>query len=71
MIEEAAQEEPLPDPRSLDLIAFAVTEDERVRLRTNLLSRGVALDGETNFTTYVRDPDGRRIGLSHYVFSAP
>ncbi|MGK0362643.1 MAG: hypothetical protein ACI9U2_004964 [Bradymonadia bacterium] len=28
----------------------------------------VAIESETEHTTYFRDPDGRRVGVSNYTF---
>jgi catechol 2,3-dioxygenase-like lactoylglutathione lyase family enzyme len=66
MLERAGDGEACDLASSMELVAFAVTRDERAALRSKLLAAGVALDGETDYTTYVRDPDGRRIAFSHY-----
>ena len=39
--------------------------------RRRLADAGVAIEAETPHTLYVRDPDGRRVGLSTYAFAAP
>lgn len=65
MLEQAELHEPVPDPRSLELMAFAVTAEERVRLRARLVAKGL-LEAETEHTLYVRDPEGRRLGFSSY-----
>lgn len=66
MIEQAAPEEPDVPAGSRELVAFAVSDEGRAAVRERLAARGVALDGETQFTTYFRDPDGRRVGVSTY-----
>jgi catechol 2,3-dioxygenase-like lactoylglutathione lyase family enzyme len=66
MLERAGANEPRELGASMELVAFEVTREERDALRAKLVATGIALDGETAFTTYVRDPDRRRIGFSHY-----
>jgi catechol 2,3-dioxygenase-like lactoylglutathione lyase family enzyme len=66
MLERARENEPADLGASMELVAFKVTRRERDALRAKLSAAGVALDGETDFTTYVRDPDRRRIGFSHF-----
>lgn len=68
MIEGGEPDEPEIPAGSRELIAFAVREEERLALRARLLARGIALDGETAFTTYFRDPDGRRVAVSTWSF---
>lgn len=63
MIEQAAPDEPAPDPASLRLLAFAVSEEERARIGAR-----VEVEDRTAFTWYFRDPDGRRLGISTYAF---
>jgi glyoxylase I family protein len=70
MLEERALEEPALGRGSLELVAFRVTRAEREQLVERLERAQIALDGETAYTTYVRDPDGRRIGFSHYPNAA-
>jgi hypothetical protein len=68
MIERAESSEP-PVPRgSMELIAFVV--DDLSSWRRNLAAAGVAIEAETPHTLYVRDPDGRRVGLSTYSFTS-
>ncbi len=66
MIEAAGPDEPAVPPGSLELVAFAIDEDEKPAWRARLAARGVVLEAETAFTLYFRDPDGRRVGVSHY-----
>ena len=51
---------------SEELVAFAITPDTRALVVARLATAGVAVEASTDFTLYVRDPDGRRIGLSSY-----
>jgi catechol 2,3-dioxygenase-like lactoylglutathione lyase family enzyme len=65
MIESRADgEEPLARG-ALELIAFRVDDPMRTEVRQKALERN-CYDGETEFTVYLRDPDGRRIGVSTY-----
>lgn len=63
MIEQAAPGEPTPDPASMRLLAFAVSEATRARIGAR-----VEIEDRTAFTWYFRDPDGRRLGISTYRF---
>lgn len=66
MIERADDAEPSIAPGAMDLVAFAIEANDVDRWRRVLAANGIAVEGETAFTLYFRDPDGRRIGLSHY-----
>jgi glyoxylase I family protein len=66
MIERASVSEPDIEQGTRELIAFAVAPSDRARLVALLLASGVAIEDTTPFTLYFRDPDGRRVGLSHY-----
>ncbi|HEU4411907.1 MAG TPA: VOC family protein [Polyangiaceae bacterium] len=71
MIELAAPGEPAPPAGSLDLVAFAMSAGEREAFRARFAAAGAAVEAETAHTLYVRDPDGRRVGVSSYAFGAP
>lgn len=66
MLEHADADEAQDLSASRELVAFQVTIEERRALTATLHTIGVPTDGATPFTTYVRDPDGRRVGFSHY-----
>jgi glyoxylase I family protein len=66
MLELAEPGEPAPAPGAMELVAFEVAPETRALYTDRLTRAGVTLDGSTDFTLYVRDPDGRRIGLSSY-----
>lgn len=53
-----------------DLVCFEVGHAHRAHVVARLLGAGARPDGATAFTTYVRDPDGRRIGVSHFPHRA-
>lgn len=65
MIETRAAAEPAVTAGTMDLIAFRVDEQTRRDIRRRARERGCD-DGETASTVYLRDPDGRRIGVSTY-----
>ncbi len=48
------------------LIALCVTPDQRVTLEARLLALGHPIESRTLFTSYLRDPEGNRVALSHY-----
>ena len=50
----------------MEIVVFAMASAERASFVEKLGARGVAVEGETAFSIYFRDPDGRRIGLSHF-----
>lgn len=60
-----AGEAPYP-AGSKELLAFTVEPDSRTRCVDRLTKAGVPVEASTEFTLYVRDPEGRRIGLSSY-----
>lgn len=62
-----AGEPPIPGA-SMELVAFASDPEGKARTRAEVLRRG-CFDGETDFTLYLRDPDGRRVGISTYDFN--
>ena len=67
MIERAEEGEPTIGPGSMELVAFAADAAEVARWKTSALAaHGIALEAETAFTVYFRDPDGRRVALSSY-----
>lgn len=66
MLEQREPGEPAVDPATKELVAFAIEPDRRAFTVDRLTRAGVAIEAETGFTLYVRDPDGRRIGLSSY-----
>ncbi len=66
MLEIAADDEPGVPDATKELVAFGIEAPDVDRWRRVLGASGVAIEAETAFTLYFRDPDGRRIGLSHY-----
>ena len=66
MLERSTEPEPGIGRGTRELIAFAIAPPERAGFEARLASSGVAIEERTEFTLYFRDPDGRRVGLSHY-----
>ncbi len=69
MIERRQSGEPAIDPSTMELFVFAVTAQEFIRW-TEATRDGVVLEARTENTVYFRDPDGRRVGVSKFDFSA-
>lgn len=65
MLEHREAGEPAVPGGSLDLVAFRVDDERKARIRQRCIELGCT-DGETEHTVYLRDPDGRRIGVSTY-----
>jgi glyoxylase I family protein len=66
MLEARDADEPAHPTESKELVAFAIAPDARPLVSGRLTRAGVTVEASTEFTLYVRDPDGRRIGLSSY-----
>ena len=64
MIERADEAEPTVPAGTMELVAFAVQDKEGWRER--LKAASVAIESETAYTLYFRDPDGRRVAVSSY-----
>jgi len=67
MLERADAHEPPVSPGTLELVAFAVAEADLPGLRARFAAAAIPVEAETAFTLYVRDPDGRRVGVSCYA----
>ena len=50
----------------LFLIAFTVSAKDRGHLEAQLRDKRVIIEHSTEWTLYIRDPEGNRIGLSHF-----
>ena len=53
------------DP-GVHLLALAISRDEREAWEEHLTKAGFPVYQRTGFTLYVRDPEGNRVGLSHW-----
>jgi glyoxylase I family protein len=66
MLELGEEGEPEIHRESKELVAFGIEAPDVPRWRRVLETNGVPVEAETAYTLYFRDPDGRRIGLSHF-----
>ena len=58
---------PFRDPHGgLHLLALRIAANERAAWEQRLQSLGVEIVHRTRWSLYVRDPEGNRIGLSHF-----
>ncbi len=69
MIEKREPDEWALRPDTQEFLGFASTPDECSELRARLAAAGVSIEEESAYTIYFRDPDGRRLGVSHFDFS--
>ncbi|MFT3765867.1 MAG: VOC family protein [Minicystis sp.] len=69
---EGAPERPHGEPPAAGwhCVALGITAGEREAWRARLASAGLAIERESAFTLYVRDPEGNLVGLSHYPEAA-
>jgi catechol 2,3-dioxygenase-like lactoylglutathione lyase family enzyme len=54
----------------LHLVALRIPRSERGAWERRLAAHGVEIAHRTRWTLYVRDPEGNRVGLSHYPDAA-
>ena len=69
MLEQRESGEPHVPAGTMEMIAFAISTAERASYMHRLAAAGIAVESQTAFTLYVRDPDGRRVGLRQYAFT--
>jgi glyoxylase I family protein len=55
----------------LHLVALRIGAGERAVWEQRLAARGVPVVRRSRFTLYLRDPEGNRVGLSHWPDEAP
>ena len=48
------------------MAALAIARDDRSRWEARFAAAGVAVARRTAYTLYVDDPEGNRVGLSHW-----
>jgi catechol 2,3-dioxygenase-like lactoylglutathione lyase family enzyme len=64
---EAADAGEAPYPKgSYELVCFGARTKKEVEAARARMGRRVRVEGETDYTFYFRDPDGRRVGISCY-----
>jgi catechol 2,3-dioxygenase-like lactoylglutathione lyase family enzyme len=62
---------PFRDPHGgLHLLALRIQAGERAAWEDKLRSLGIEIVHRTQWTLYLRDPEGNRIGLSHFPHQA-
>lgn len=61
----SASAAPQPEP-GWHCVALGIARDDREPWRARLGAAGVAVERESDFTLYVRDPEGNLVGLSHF-----
>jgi catechol 2,3-dioxygenase-like lactoylglutathione lyase family enzyme len=55
------------DPQKSDsLVAFAIEKNARTTWMEKARTMGCTVEDQTPFSFYVRDPEGRTLGLSHF-----
>ncbi|MBL92509.1 MAG: glyoxalase [Myxococcales bacterium] len=68
MIEKSEHEFASLPPMTLGkgpfLIAFTILENDRDTFLSDLAKRGLKLEGQTNHTLYLRDPEHNRVAVS-------
>jgi glyoxylase I family protein len=62
----AAEEAAAGTRPGLHLVALRIEPAARESWERRLAAAGVPVDARTPFTLYVRDPEGNRVGLSHW-----
>lgn len=66
MLERRDDGEPDVPAGTKELVAFAIAPEEHAAVVERLGRAGIAIEGRTASSLYVRDPDGRRVGVSAY-----
>jgi hypothetical protein len=67
---EAPERPAAEAPPGWHCVALAIPAETREIWRERLRTGGVAVERESAFTLYVRDPEGNLVGLSHYPEAA-
>jgi glyoxylase I family protein len=62
----AAEDAARAERPGLHLVALRIERAAREAWVQRLATAGVAVEARTAFTLYVRDPEGNRVGLSHW-----
>ena len=66
MLEERAPGEVVMQPGTMETVTLAIEPVNHALYIRRLIEAGVTIEDRTPFTIYLRDPDGRRVGLSSY-----
>ena len=76
-LERAEERADLEAPQRADAapgwhcVALRIAPSARQPWRRRLMEAGHRIERESDFTLYVRDPDGQLVGLSHWPDAAP
>lgn len=57
--------------QGFSMVALRVAPADRASIVAALKQKGLAIERETGWTVYVRDPEGNLVGLSHHPHDAP
>lgn len=66
MLEKSEEKSVGASNTGLYLLALTIKKSERAKWKAKLKKAGVAITSESPFTLYFSDPEGNRLGLSHY-----
>ena len=58
-------------PMGFSMLAFRIAAKDRAGVVRELQQRGVAIEKQTGWTLYVKDPEGNLVGLSHHPEDDP
>ena len=53
-----------PRPSNWNIIAFRIVKKDQASWRSYLQEKGVTINQESDYTIYIQDPEGNRLGLS-------
>ena len=72
-LERSVAEGPTRDDQApgLHCLALGIPLESRQRTQATLTAAGQSTERETDYSFYVRDPDGVLVGLSHYPLPVP
>jgi glyoxylase I family protein len=68
-IERSPDEAPV-GTLGFSMVALRIDASQRAAVVAQLAARGVAIEKQTGWTLYVRDPEGNLVGLSHHPHPA-
>ncbi|MFO0600104.1 MAG: VOC family protein [Myxococcaceae bacterium] len=57
-------------PAGYSMVAFRIAPEARQAVIAELAQHGVAIEKQSGWTIYVRDPEGNLVGLSHHPHDA-
>jgi glyoxylase I family protein len=70
----AIESSPSDEPAGIlgySMVALRIAPESRSLMIDRLSRHGVVIEKQTEWTMYVRDPEGNLVGLSHYPEPAP